>query len=391
MKELHVRRERVFRAAIAGGGTGGHVFPALAVAEAIRALRPSARMLLFGSTRELEGRLDLWSGHDTVMIDTPRPSHNPALLPVFAARFAAAFARCYDTLSRFRPHVVIGTGGYASVAPVLAAKALRRPVILLEQNAIPGRANRLLAHLADEVHTQFEESVALFPEGSRVRVSGNPVREKILDAARRRWRRPADAPFTLFVTGGSQGACSVNRALASALPRLAAVIPEMRVFHSAGSHDVQAARARLFASGLKGRVWEFCRKPEELYATADLAVFRAGATGIAELAACGLPAILVPYPHAKDDHQSANARVLKEHGACDLLEDSDMDGQTLAERILMLARDPVKRARMSAAMREFGRPDAARVVAQRAEALAGFAEPVRIETAAKSETARRVA
>lgn len=391
MRGSSVRRERLLRAAIAGGGTGGHVFPALAVAEALKSRRPSARILLIGSARGLEGRLDLWSGYETVMIDAPRPSRNPALLPAFGARFAAAFARSYGTLSRFRPHVVIGTGGYASVTPVLAAKALGRPVILLEQNAIPGRANRLLARLADEVHTQFEDSVGYLPAAARVRVTGNPVRDKVLEAARRRLRRPADGRFTLFVMGGSQGASSLNRALASALPRLAAACPEMRVFHSAGSRDVQQARARLFASGLKGRAWEFCRIPEELYATADLAVFRAGATGIAELAACGLPAILVPYPHAKDDHQRANARVLERLGACDVLEDGDMDGQTLAECILALARDPVRRARMSAAMRAFGRPDAARAVARRAEALAGFAEPVRMEAGKWDAVMRRVA
>jgi UDP-N-acetylglucosamine--N-acetylmuramyl-(pentapeptide) pyrophosphoryl-undecaprenol N-acetylglucosamine transferase len=372
---------RRLRAAIVGGGTGGHVFPALAVAEALRALRSSTRVLLIGSTRGLERRLDLWSEFETVMIDAPRSARSAAGVPAFCARSTAAFARAYDVLSRFRPHVVIGTGGYASAAPVLAAKALRRPVILLEQNVIPGRANRLLARLADEVHTQFEESVARFPRTSRVRVTGNPVRASVLQAALRRWQRPADGRFTLFVMGGSQGARSLNRAVISALPRLAAAMPEMRVFHAAGSSDVQEVRARLFASGLKGRAWEFCRIPEELYATADLVVFRAGATGIAELAVCGLPAILVPYPHAMDDHQRVNAEVLEALGACDVIDDADLDGQTFAERVLALARDPVRRARMSAAMREFGKPEAARLIGRRAEALAGFAEPVPIEPA----------
>ena len=384
-------RKPVLRAAIAGGGTGGHIFPALAVAEALRALRASTRVLLIGSTRGLERRLDLWSEFETVMIDAPRSARSTIGVPRFCARSAAAFARAYDVLSRFRPHVVVGTGGYASAAPVLAARALRRPVILLEQNAIPGRANRFLARLADEVHTQFEESVARFPIASRVRVTGNPVRSSVLQAAKRRWQRPADGRFTLFVMGGSQGARSLNRAVVSALPRLAAAMPRMRVFHAVGSRDVREARARLFASGLKGRAWEFCRVPEELYATADLVVFRAGATGIAELAICGVPAVLVPYPHAKDDHQRANAEVLEGLGACDVIGDSDLDGQTFTEHVLALARDPVRRARMSAAMRAFARPDAARLIARRAEALAGFAEPVRIETVTTRKRVRRVA
>ncbi len=286
---------------------------------------------------------------------------------------------------------VVGAGGYASVAPALAAKALGIPVVLLEQNVIPGRANRLLSRVADEVHTQFAESVARFPERARVRVTGNPVRTGILAAAARRRLRPMDGPFTLLVMGGSQGARSINHALWDALPRLGASIPTMRVYHCAGQQNEERAKARLFSSGLAGRTWGFCNIIHELYAEADLVVSRAGATSLAERAAFGLPSILVPYPHARDGHQDANARVLERQGACTVVGDSELCGESLAEAVLDLAFDPVTRVRMGAATLASAMPDAASVVARGVEALAGFATPERIVRPAAVAIARRAA
>ena len=388
---LTLRKRDDLRVAIAGGGTGGHAFPALAVAEAVTRLRPGARVLFVGS-RGTNGRAgeDLVpdGGIETVLLNSPRLKRRLAGLPVFGARLAAAVAEATRVLARFRPHVVVGAGGYASVAPAVAAKLVGARVVLLEQNAIPGRANRLLARLADEVHTQFAESVGRFPARTRVRVTGNPVREKVLVTARRRRSRKIDGPFTLLVMGGSQGARSVNEALWEALPRLGAAMPRMRVYHCAGWRDEDRARARLFASGLAGRSWGFCNVMHELYACADLAVARAGATSIAELAAAGLPAVLVPYPHATDGHQDANADVLAAAGACEVLSDGRLDGKTLAEAVLGLARDPVRRARMARACLDFARPRAADAVARRIEAIAGFARPIEIAPAAARLSSR---
>ncbi len=376
-----VRRRDDLRVAIAGGGTGGHAFPALAVAEAVMRLRPSARVLFVGSKGRdgrSAGHMALDNGIETLFLSAPRPKRTLAGLPLFGARLAGAVAEATRALARFRPHVVVGAGGYASVAPAVAAKLLGAKLVLLEQNAIPGRANRLLARLADEVHTQFAESVRRFPARTRVRVTGNPVREKVLVSARRRRSRRIDGPFTLLVMGGSQGARSVNEALWDALPRLGAAMPRMRVYHCAGWRDEDRARARLFASGLSGRSWGFCKVMHELYSCADLAVARAGATSIAELAAAGLPALLVPYPHATDRHQDANADVLAAAGACEVLSDAGLDGKTLAEAVLGLARDPVRRARMARSCLDFASPGAAAAVARRIEALAGFARPIQI-------------
>ncbi len=376
---LRLASDTRLRVAVAGGGTGGHVFPALAVAEAIRARHPDSRVLFLGAKGRIDESILAGRDFDHLLIDCPRPKTGPVELPAFCARFAGAVARATRALARFRPHVVIGAGGYASAPPALAAKAVGAKLIIIEQNAIPGRANRLLARLADEVHTQFAESAPRFPAGTRVYAGGNPVRRRMLEVAERRTHRSnSREPFTLLVMGGSQGARSLNAALWDALPRLGAAMPRMRVYHCAGRADEDRARARLFASGLAGRSWGFCRNMHDLYTCADLAVARAGATSIAELAAAGLPSILVPYPHARDDHQSANARVLAARGACEVVADHALNGRTLAEAVLGLARNNLARERMAHAAAEFARPDAAERVAMRVEALAGFARPTRI-------------
>jgi len=379
------------RVAIAGGGTGGHLFPALAVAEAVKARRPGASVLFMGSTRGMEAGTIMGDALDRVLLHSPRWTGGAFGLPMLGVRVARALGEAYAALKGFAPHALVGAGGYASVAPAVAAKALGVPVVLLEQNVIPGRANRILSRVADEVHTQFAESVARFPERARVRVTGNPVRMGILAAAARRRVRPMDGPFTLLVMGGSQGARSINHALWDALPMLGASIPTMRVYHCAGERYEDRAKARLFASGLAGRTWGFCNIIHELYAEADLVVSRAGATSLAERAAFGLPSILVPYPHARDGHQDANARVLERRGACAVVDDSELDGKRFAEVVLDLAFDPVTRVRMGAATLASAMPDAAAVVSRRVEMLAGFATPERVVRPAATAIARRAA
>jgi UDP-N-acetylglucosamine--N-acetylmuramyl-(pentapeptide) pyrophosphoryl-undecaprenol N-acetylglucosamine transferase len=268
------------RVAIAGGGTGGHISPALAVAEEVSD-RNGADVLLFGSACGLEATLDNGCEFETVLLDTPRSGGGMMRLPVAGAKLLAAVGKAVATLKRFRPQVVVGTGGYASVAPGVAARMLGIPLLLLEQNVIPGRANRLLARIAREVHTQFSESVPYFPYGSHVIVTGNPVRRYIHGAAMRRRHRRTDAPFTLLVMGGSLGAHSINVALGQALPRLKEAMSDMRVLHCAGTRDETDARARLSASGLAGQVWGFHDSMWELYAESDIAVCRAGATSMA--------------------------------------------------------------------------------------------------------------
>lgn len=360
------------RVVIAGGGTGGHISPAVAVAESLCDRNPSTDIMFMGSSKGIEARIAPSCDYETALLDVPR-SGGLKGLPVRTAKMALAVAKAASAIRRFKPHVVVGTGGFASVAPAVAAKSLRLPLIILEQNAVPGRANRLLSRIADEVHTQFPDSVDRFPHQARVRVTGNPVRKTVFAAAMRRRHRAPDAPFTLLVMGGSQGAHSINQALGDALPRLAAAMSDMRVLHCAGVDDEEYARARLFSSGLAGRVWGFNDQLYDLYANADLAVCRAGATSLAERAVCGLPAILIPYPFASDRHQHANARVVKAAGAARVIEDSALNGATLAEEILSLVADPARLENMGAAMQDMAQPDAGPLVVDAVERLAGIA------------------
>lgn len=362
----------VLRVAIAGGGTGGHFFPALAVAEALREFY-GAEVLYIGARRGLERRLAGLYGLRGAFLDPPRLSRGLFELARFGGSMSAELVRALRVLKRFRADAVVGVGGYASFAPVLAAKLLRLPVLLLEQNAVPGRANRLLAHLADETHVQFRDSIEFFRDTSRVYLTGNPVRREIVLAARR--RRPPRSEPTLLIVGGSQGARTLNDAFIGALPILSGVKAGIRVVLSAGRSGAAAARRALAVSGLEGVVYEFHPHMEELYSRADLIVSRAGATAISELAVMGLPCALVPYPFAADDHQARNAEALRRERACVVVEDSRLTGAVLAELAQSLLLSRSRRERLSRAIKSLARPAASLVVARRVAELAGAGLP----------------
>jgi UDP-N-acetylglucosamine--N-acetylmuramyl-(pentapeptide) pyrophosphoryl-undecaprenol N-acetylglucosamine transferase len=255
-----------------------------------------------------------------------------------------------------QPALVVGVGGYASVAVVLAAWLRRIPTVLLEQNVVPGAANRVLA-FARRICLGFAEAASRLPPGKTVH-TGNPLRASVLRAA------PAarDGSLGLLVFGGSAGAHHLNEATVAALrdldPR-----PALRVTHQTGPSDVDAVRAGYAALGVAARVEPFITDMGAAYAAADLVVSRAGAMSCAEITAVGLPAILVPYPHAADDHQRLNAEVLVRAGAAEMILDRDLTPARLAAALRTLADDSTRRATMAAQARTLGRPDAAAAVA----------------------------
>lgn len=276
---------------VAGGGTGGHLFPGLAVAEALGAAG-DASVLFVGSAYGIEARVIPTTRFPfrALPISGLRGRGARGLL-TFAAQLPVALFRAWRIVATFRPHVVLGLGGYGSVPIVLAAWLRRVPSVLVEQNAHPGLANRWLARLARRVCTTFADSARFFPPGKTVQ-TGNPVRQLTSP------RQPARDHFTVFVFGGSQGARTINRAAVEAVKILGKEIPGLQVIHQTGTADVEWVMEKHRDSGVPVEVLSFVHDMGDAYGRADLVVGRAGATTVAELTALGKPAILIPYPYA---------------------------------------------------------------------------------------------
>jgi len=362
------------RVVIAGGGTGGHLYPGIAIARELLKRKPDATVTFAGTARGLESRVVPKEGFP---LDLLRIAGVKGRSPLAALRGVAllplSFADGWRIVSRRRPHLVIGVGGYAS-GPVVMLAALRGiPTLLAEQNAIPGLTNRILSRVVRAAAVTFDETVSFF--GRRGFVAGNPVRpEFFLDLPPDGGRETGGDAGTkrkarVLVFGGSQGAHAINVAMVEAAPRLAAD-GGVDVTHQTGERDVELVRGAYRDAGLPARVEPFLYAMDREMKQADVVVSRAGATSIAELTASGRAAILIPLPTATDDHQRKNAEVLARAGAAELIEQKDLTGAVLADRVLGLARDSARRAALSAAARTFARPDAARVIVDRALELA---------------------
>jgi UDP-N-acetylglucosamine--N-acetylmuramyl-(pentapeptide) pyrophosphoryl-undecaprenol N-acetylglucosamine transferase len=273
--------------------------------------------------------------------------------------------------------VVLGTGGYVSGPVSLAAVLLGRRLVLQEQNSVPGLTNRLLARIADQVHLSFTESRAYFARKDNLRITGNPVRSFILggerDVALRHFELAEGRP-TVFVFGGSRGARRINEAALEAMRRLQGRV-DVQFILQTGREGFEDAQKRVTDEKLPARVMPFLREIHLAYAAADLLVCRSGAMTLAELAACGTPAILIPYPFAAHNHQEINAANLVERGAATLILDSDLTGERLAKEIAHLLADRQLLRRMSAHARTFARLDAAERLVHSLEALAGGVTP----------------
>ena len=342
---------------IAGGGTGGHLFPGLAVAEAVVA-QGTAEVLFVGSAYGIEA---------TAIPRTQFPFRAVSIRGLrgrgwrgalaFAGQLPVALLEAWRIVATFRPTLVLGLGGYGSVPVVLAAWLRRVPSVLMEQNVHPGFANRLLGHLARRVCTSFAESARFFPADRTVQ-TGNPVRA--LHTA----VQPAAGHFTLFVFGGSQGAHSVNEAAVEAARIVSERLSGLRVIHQTGPADAEGVERRYRDKGVEAQVVPFVHDMASVYGQADLVVCRAGATTLAELCALGKPSILIPYPFAADDHQRANAEVLARHGAAELILDAELSGERLAASVLALTRNHERLVKMGAAARQLAVPDAALRVAE---------------------------
>jgi UDP-N-acetylglucosamine--N-acetylmuramyl-(pentapeptide) pyrophosphoryl-undecaprenol N-acetylglucosamine transferase len=337
---------------LAGGGTGGHIFPALALAETIRKREPGAHVHFVGTEQGLETRHVRAAGYPLDLVPS-RPVLGRGPIDSVRALVTATcgIGRARKILGRLQANLVIGVGGYASVPTVTAALCSRIPTALLEPNARPGRANRLLGRFARAVFVQFEEASRYFP-GGRTHLLGFPVRAMPHGNA-----KTPDPVLRLIVLGGSQGARSINRAVTRMLDQLGER-DGFRITHQTGEADYEEVRVAYERAGVQAEIAPFFEDIPERLAQVDLVVARAGAATCAELCVAGAPSIFVPYPYAADDHQMANARDLERAGMCIVIPDAELS-ERLAPELRALARDAPRRRRMAEAAGQRATPDAA--------------------------------
>jgi UDP-N-acetylglucosamine--N-acetylmuramyl-(pentapeptide) pyrophosphoryl-undecaprenol N-acetylglucosamine transferase len=354
------------RAILAGGGTGGHVIPALAIANQLKK-NYGAEVIFIGTARGIENRLVPAAGYRLQLVRVGALK-NVSLMT--RARTALDLPRAvWDAarmLNDFAPDVVIGVGGYASGPAMLAAVLKHIPTLAFEPNVVPGFANRVVAKFVSAAAVHFEETAKYF---RHAKVTGVPVRQAFFEIAAKRGGTP-----TVLVFGGSQGAHAINQAMIQCLPVLRREAPGIHIIHQTGERDYNDALAAYRGLGEAAEVSKFIEDMPGAFARADLVVCRSGASTVAEIAAAGKAAVFVPFPRAADDHQTVNALALERAGAAVLVEESKLDGVWLAETIAVLLGDPARLQRMSKAARELAHPNAARDIAAMAAGVAGIEE-----------------
>ena len=349
----------------AGGGTGGHVFPAIAVAEELVRRHGSTRMLFVGSDRGLEARI------------IPQRGYSFEAMTAGALKGLSTSARMSTLLGmprsvrtagrivkRFSPQAVVGIGGYASAPVVVAATLQGRPRMILEQNAIPGLANRLLAYFVTKAAVNFPESMRYFP-GNAV-VTGNPVRQEFFRVG----PPPRDREFTVLIFGGSQGAHAINSAVMEALPHLVEWRGRIRFIHQTGEKDAAWVQTTYGTNQFSAEVRAFFDDMPEQFSRAHWIIARSGASCLAEIAATGRPSLLIPFPSAADDHQRKNAEVFSRRGASIVINQSSLSGERLALAIRLHMENNERREQMSRAAASLSIPDAASRIADLIEGLA---------------------
>jgi UDP-N-acetylglucosamine--N-acetylmuramyl-(pentapeptide) pyrophosphoryl-undecaprenol N-acetylglucosamine transferase len=346
---------------VAGGGTGGHVFPGVALAEEVAGRHPDNDVIFVGTARGLEAKVVPQAGFTVELIEV-KGLKGKGVLALLSALLLLprAFVQCWRVLRRWRPDVVVGVGGYASGPVVLTAWALRIPTAVQEQNAVAGFTNRVLGLFVKAAFTAFPEAGRYFAKG-KVFQLGNPIRRQLMD----NYVRPVSAHDRqkLLVFGGSQGAHALNMRVIEALPHLADLKDRLAITHQTGARDREQVERGYRAVGFEPDVREFISDMSAAYAASDLVVCRAGATTLAELTVCKKPSILVPFPAAADNHQVMNAKSLVDAGAAVMIEERELTGELLAAEIRAILASRERRDAMARAAGRLGSPQAASEIA----------------------------
>lgn len=356
---------------LTGGGTGGHLFPAIAVAEAIRGDLPDSKVLFVGTRRKLDtatlsGRSFATS---TIRCEGLKGKGLFSIIKTIAL-LPLALLDSGRVIRRFSPDLVFGVGGYVTGPVILAARLLRIPTCIHEQNSVPGLANRLLGRIAGKIFISLPESEKFFP-ADRTVLTGNPVRRELLAAARETPKKEENAP-TLLILGGSQGAHRVNTLILEALKIHASALPPgLRIIHQTGEQDEAMVRDTYSELGLPARVSAFFKDMAKIYREADLLVSRAGATTLAEIMVLRKPALLIPYPFAADNHQERNGNYLVENNAARMFIQKELDGEKLGREIIGLLAAPDVRHEMAENLDRLARPDATETIVRECLTLVG--------------------
>lgn len=349
------------RIIITGGGTGGHTYPVLAVANEIRRRRNDAEILFIGTERGIEAKAAPAAGIPIKFINACGISLQPVEFIKFLINNSLGLFQALSVFNSFKPNFVLASGGFVS-APVVAAAALKGiPSILMESNVLPGKTNRLLSRWAKKVLVSFEESRKYLPKG-KVIVTGNPIRKEIMERTREEGCKILNLSpekFTLLITGASQGAKSINEAVLEALPQWDG--QDRQIIHLVGRknyEEVQKVAGEAVSDfNAEYRCIDYTEDMASVFAVADLVIARSGASTMSEITAKGIPAILIPYPFAADNHQEKNARLVEEHGGAVVIPDKEVK-EKLKDRVISLAENKEVLRRMSDAMRSLGKPEA---------------------------------
>ncbi len=361
----------------AGGGTGGHLSPGIALAEEFARSNPSSDILFAVTGREAEDAFFDDRDFRREVVNAPRSGGTLFSRLAFPFRFVRAVGKCKRLIRDFSPDAVIGLGGYASAPVVFAAHSRAIPSALIEQNAIPGRATRFLASRAKEIYCQFPCTVETLESRGSPFLTGTPVRAEILDGdgpAASSMLKLDPERRTILVIGGSQGARGVNDIVMATLPRLARDYGLLQVVHQTGNADYDRVRSEYAKYHIEARVFRFIKPAGAAFRSADIVICRAGATGIAEITALGLPSILLPYPHSLDGEQRANAAQLVERGAAYIVDELSPGAQDeLYAALSRLLDDSDKARQVGENAASMGYPQATKTIVDRITAIAGKA------------------
>ncbi|UCG79202.1 MAG: undecaprenyldiphospho-muramoylpentapeptide beta-N-acetylglucosaminyltransferase [Nitrospirota bacterium] len=359
---------------IAGGGTGGHLFPGIAMAELFQKNTGTDKITFVGTDHGLEAAVIPREGFGLEFIRAEGLVGKSLFEKVRAVYYLIlSLFDSFQLISRYRPDIIIGSGGYASFATVMAGYLRSVPTLILEQNSMPGLANRILGKFATVNCVTYQESISYFPKG-KTHLTGNPVREKVLRGSRTSALKLFGldkSKFTVFIFGGSLGASSINKAVVESLQYLLDIRADIQFLHQTGEKDYEYVRNAYRSFGYKGMISPFIYQMAEAYAVSDIIISRAGATTLAEITSIGKASILVPYPYAAANHQELNARKLQQMKAAFMVLDRDLNGRKLAALVKELYTSEQLRTEIQQNCRSLGQPQAANKIYGLAVSIAG--------------------